>query len=417
MLFVLFLFAIAILISCVAAYFSIVGLGALFAATFWGVVVMAASLEIGKIATTKWVHANWGNEKAPLAFRGLLCFFIACLMTITSLGIFGYLSKGYLEQNAPKTGITAQMDQLNLEIQQAQQSNKQLQTRMDQINRITESSLTTSSKDALYAGNVQKKEAAKIQAKMDENNKTINALNDKLLPLKMQNSEVEAKLGPLQYVADLFGLKDPQYAVRMMICLIMVTFDPLALSLFIAASITLSDVRARKKLELDEDPDIINIPEPIEEPVMEEPIEEPVSNPVMDEPIEEPIEEETPPVIEEPTQPITEHDPYEDIQHSPHPQLETWDELIPDDGLDERARVLDEITTDLMEWEEKTREREEQLAEWEKLLIEQQKAINTWNLGENTPKETIIDLLEKNPSIVHDIVQVAESMRKIKPGL
>lgn len=246
MAFIIFIFLVAAAISTVAAWFSLAGMGALFAATFWGVVIMAGTLEVGKIVATKWVHTNWRNPRAPWYFRGLFCVFIAALMTITSLGIYGYLSKGHLEQSAPVAGLNIQVAQFETQLKQKQTENDQLQKRLDQISRITDKSLETSGRAGLRAARQQKTESAAIQTRIDENNKVINDLNAKLVPLKTQGAEVEAKLGPVKYVAELFGW-DPESAVRIIICIIMIAFDPLALSLFIAGSISLKDWQEARK--------------------------------------------------------------------------------------------------------------------------------------------------------------------------
>ena len=239
----------ALAISSVAAWFSISGLGALFEATFWGVVIMAAWLEIGKIVATKWVHANWKNKEISRVFKSLLCVFVFTLMIITSLGIYGYLSKGHLEQSAPKAGIEVQIQQLETMKVQKEEENNRLIIRMDQINKITDKNLENNARRGLQASERQKSELKQIQNQIDENNKQINDLNEKLIPLKLQNNEVEAKLGPIKYVAELFGFKDPEVAVRIVIVLIMLAFDPLALSLFIAGTITLNQHRERKRKE------------------------------------------------------------------------------------------------------------------------------------------------------------------------
>ena len=427
MAFILFIFLIAAAISSVAAYFSLVGMGALFAATFWGVVVMAGTLEVGKIVATKWVHTNWHNPRAPWYFRGLFCVFIAALMIITSLGIYGYLSKGHLEQSAPVAGLNIQVAQFETQLKQKQTENDQLQKRLDQISRITDKSLETSGKAGLRAASSQKRESAAIQSRIDENNKTINDLNTKLVPLKTQGAEVEAKLGPVKYVAELFGW-DPESAVRIIICIIMIAFDPLALSLFIAGSISLKDWQeARKKKE---EPEVKTedyvFPASIEDLRVSEVTELPDGEP-LEEKLETPIEPDNreAELAEAKAAIDKEREEFElaiaDVQKAMTIEVNDLETAKTQLGADQEA--LKNAHEQLLDMEARINDERELLAQWQKDLTVQQEAINSWKPerhdaddGKN-PKDLIIEVLEMNPEIVNDIVQVALAMRNARPGL
>ena len=448
MAFIIFIFLIAAAISSVAAYFSLVGMGALFAATFWGVVVMTGTLEVGKIVATKWVHANWHNPRAPWYFRGLFCVFIAALMVITSLGIYGYLSKGHLEQNAPVAGLNIQVAQLETQLQQKQTENQQLQTRLDQISRITDKSLETSGRAGLRAANSQKQESASIQERIDANNTAINELNTKLIPLKTQGAEVEAKLGPVKYVAELFGW-DPEKAVRIIIVIIMIAFDPLALSLFIAGSISLKDyqeARAKRREGHDKAPAVEITPAP---PQPEKPTEAPEAPEEIPETLAlsipagegKPIEfddsfaEQFETLIERDTR----DEDLEEAKAAIAREREEFETAMADvtkaitqetNDLDAaKARMvadqeaLNNAHQQLLDMEARINDERELLSNWEKDLTAQQQAINEWRPerhdiddGKN-PKDLIIEVLEMNPDIVNDIVQVAIAMQNARPGL
>ena len=449
MAFILLIFFVAAAISGVAAYFSLVGLGSIFAATFWGVVIMGAALEVGKIVTTKWVHTNWKNPSAPWYFRGLLCFFIACLMAITSLGIYGYLSRGHLEQQAPLAGLGIQVAQLETQLKQKQDENSQLQNRLSQISRITDKSLETSGRAGLRASNSQKRESADIQKRIDANNTTINDLTTKLVPLKMKTGDVEGELGVAKFIAEAMGW-DPEKAIRIIISLIMAAFDPLALSMFIMGSISLKNWQeARKK---DDDVEVV-----AEVPVVDKPVEK-----------EEVSDLETAVIItEDEGEPIV----FETANEVSTPLLaeqfkEHLEEVIERDHLDEdlakikedidreraefeatMAEVTDAINQEvsdleitrnqiindqaalqsaheqLLDMEARINDERELLGQWEKDLTSQQETINAWRPerhdmedGKN-PKDLIIEVLEMNPDIVNDIVQVAIAMQNSRPGL
>jgi len=418
MAFIILIFIVAAAISTVAAYFSLVGMGALFAATFWGVVVMTGTLEVGKIVATKWVHANWKNPSAPWYFRGLFCVFIAALMVITSLGIYGYLSKGHLEQNAPVAGINIQVAQLETQLKQKQTENDQLQTRLDQISRITDKSLESGGRAGLRAANSQKQEVSSIQERIDANNIAINDLNTKLIPLKTQGAEVEAKLGPVKYVADLFGW-DPESAVRIVIVIIMIAFDPLALALFIAGSISLKDYQnARKKAS---------------EAVVSKDVAESV---VVDSGPESKSEE---PNVEDLPQDSNVHEELELARAAINRERDEFEAAMADvtSAITLEARDLEEsknqILADqealatahqqLLEMEARINDERELLSSWEKDLAEQQRAINEWQPQRDNfddgkdPKELIMEVLEMNPDIVNDIIQAVIAMQNARPGL
>lgn len=422
MAFIFLIFFIAAAISSVAAYFSLVGMGALFAATFWGVVVMTGTLEVGKIVATKWVHANWRNPRAPWYFRGLFCIFIAALMAITSLGIYGYLSKGHLEQNAPVAGINIQVAQLETQLKQKQTENEQLQSRLDQISRITDKSLETSGRAGLRAANSQKQESSKIQERIDANNTAINDLNTKLIPLKTQGAEVEAKLGPVKYVAELFGW-DPEAAVRIIIVIIMIAFDPLALSLFIAGSISLKDYQeSRQKKAKDQTSAVAEVTQEIGvEKLSETSDMEPqeVALPLTEvSSVSSDLEEARQRLLEEQKE---FESTMAEMTNTMAEESETLERAKEQILADQEALGI--AHKQLLEMEARLNDDRQLLSDWEKDLSAQQQAINEWKPEKydlddgKDPKDLIIEVLEMNPDIVNDIVQVAIAMQNPRPGL
>ena len=105
----------ALILSLSAAVYSILGLTAIFAAAFWPIVVLGGSLEIGKIVTTLWLHKYW--EKAELQYKLYLCSAVVILMVLTSMGVFGFLSKAHLDQAVPSGDIQAQVQIFDDKIQ------------------------------------------------------------------------------------------------------------------------------------------------------------------------------------------------------------------------------------------------------------------------------------------------------------
>ena len=86
----------ALAISAVAAFYSIVGLMAIFSASAMSIAVMGIVLEVGKLITASWLYQNW--KRGPLLLKSYLTIAVVVLMFITSMGIFGYLSKAHIDQ-------------------------------------------------------------------------------------------------------------------------------------------------------------------------------------------------------------------------------------------------------------------------------------------------------------------------------
>lgn len=440
MAFIIFIFMVAAAISGVAAYFSLVGLGSIFAATFWGVVIMGGALEVGKIVTAKWVHANWRNPAAPWYFRTLLCFFVAALMAITSLGIYGYLSRGHLEQQAPLAGLAVQTAQLETQVQQKTTENQLLQKRLDQIGRITDKSLETSGRAGLRASAAQKRDSADLQTKIDTNNQAINALNTQLVPLKLKTGNVEGELGVAKFIAEAAGWS-PEKAIRIIIALIMSSFDTLAISMFIMGSISYKQHQEAKRRERE---GVLGDVLPIEELVVPMPVvEEPkAAEPVEEVPVEDFSEREA--AIRELEDELAEmrtaqevrlaeldaaHEAIQQERAEFNEEMEQTKHLLAEVADLEETKKL--IASDhmaltgaheqLLAMEARINEERELLAQWEDQLTQQQNAINAWTPDANdgrSDKDKIIAMLEKNPQVVNDIIETVDAVRHlVKPGL
>ena len=108
MLFGLITFLTALTISSVAIYYSVAGLVAIFAAAAVPIIIMGTSLEVGKLVTAVWLHKNW--KKAPLFLKTYLSIAVVVLMLITSMGIFGFLSKAHVDQNLSSDTVTQRIE-------------------------------------------------------------------------------------------------------------------------------------------------------------------------------------------------------------------------------------------------------------------------------------------------------------------
>ena len=238
----------AILISIVAAYFSVVGLAALFAATFIPVVIMGSTLEAAKLVAAQWLHSNWKNPNVNFIHKTYMTSAVGALMLITSIGIYGFLSKGHLEQEAPLAGIELEVKQREQQITMLQTNNAALQTKLTQLDKSIDAFLANDkASQGLKARARQKAERSTIDKELVVNNEKISKLNAEIMPLKVQTSAVEAKLGPIKYVAELFGWEDANSAVRLVIMILMFAFDPLAIVMLLSAQITFDELSKAKR--------------------------------------------------------------------------------------------------------------------------------------------------------------------------
>ena len=255
MLFGYLLLAVALTISLTAAFYSIAGLTAIFAAAFWPIVIMGSVLELGKVITTVWLHKYW--DRAALQFKLYLVPAIGILMLITSMGIFGLLSKAHLDQAVPSGDVSAQVqifdDKIKTEkdnIEAARRALKQMDAQVDEkLSRTTDD---RGAERAVQIRRTQAKERTTLQNEISSAQKKISALQEQRAPIASQARKIEADVGPIRYIAALLYGDNPdagllEKAVRLVIILIVLVFDPLALVLILAADQTFIWAREDKK--------------------------------------------------------------------------------------------------------------------------------------------------------------------------
>lgn len=242
----------ALCISGVAAYFSVVGLAAIFAATPIAVVIMGVSLEAGKLLAAGWLHGNWKNPKVNALHKGYMVAAVVALMLITALGIYGFLAKGHLEQQTPLAPIELQIASTQADIDAVNTDLVGKKAQLGQLDAAINSMIGQDKASmGLRARGKQSAERKEIQIAIDTDTKKVQDLNKSLIPLKLQINEVETKLGPIKYIAALFGFKDTESAVRVVILILMFAFDPLAVVLVLSASISIADgLELRRRIHI-----------------------------------------------------------------------------------------------------------------------------------------------------------------------
>lgn len=218
MILIVLTFLAALLLSGIAAYYSIIGLAVIFAGAFWPVVVMGSALEFAKLVTASWLYRNWQNTNILL--KTYLTSAVVILMLITSMGIFGFLAKSHIDSTLDSGANTAELRTLN-------QQQKIAEERLDYLLK--------------RAGNPETA-SAQIDRQIQSTQRELSDINKKRLPLLKEENKLVAEIGPIKYVADMFfGTGDDALdkAVRLVIFTIMLVFDPLAVLLLIAGNISL----------------------------------------------------------------------------------------------------------------------------------------------------------------------------------
>jgi hypothetical protein len=245
----------ALSLAATAAWFAIVGIVALFGGNPIPVMIMGAGIELAKIVGVSWLYRNWEGANWRLKWPGV--FLVIVVMLLTSMGIFGFLSKAHIEQNADVGNNTLQIERLDQRIAREQAVIDREQDKINSADSVIQQLDTTVStlieydkisgpdgaravregqqdqRDALAA------EIAAAQSKIDEVEDDIGELQDERLVLSQEVRELELEVGPVKYIAALIyedaetNLED---AVRIVIIMFIFVFDPMAIWLLMAAN-------------------------------------------------------------------------------------------------------------------------------------------------------------------------------------
>lgn len=244
------------MLTCVGGYFSIVGLATIFAGAFWSVVTMATALELSKVVAASWIYRSWSI--APVLIRMYMILSIIVLVFITSLGIFGYLSKAHVEQTINQGGNNELLiSGLERKIERQQSiidDSETVLAQLDSAVRILQDYDRIRGPDgALAVRKAQAEERTELNRTIGSAYDQVAVLQDELIPLQKQTLELEAEIGPLKYIAELIYGKDSaaeyfDVAVRWIIILLVCVFDPLAIVMIISGNIGLSQKKPKFKM-------------------------------------------------------------------------------------------------------------------------------------------------------------------------
>lgn len=246
----------ALSLSAVAAYYSIAGLAAIFAAAVLPIVLMGSVLEFAKLVVASWLYRSW--KSVPFLMRTYFVFALVILMTLTSMGIFGFLSKAHLDQAVPTGDVASKVaildEKIKTEKDNIDAARRQLQQMDAQVDQTL--SRTTDDKGAersLQIRRGQQKERSALLAEIGSAQTRVARLNEERAPIASELRKVEAEVGPIKYIAALLYGDNPdqtilEKAVRIVIIMIVLVFDPLAVLLLMAAN---TQIATKKEEEND----------------------------------------------------------------------------------------------------------------------------------------------------------------------
>lgn len=264
-------------ISAVAIYYSVAGLVAIFAAAAVPIIVMGVVLEVSKLVATIWLKQNW--TIAPKLIRLYLFTAVMVLMMITSMGIFGFLSKAHIDQGIPTGDVAAQVVLIDEKIKVERDNIDNARSLIGQLDGVV-NALTTgqdrtakrkdgseftisSAERALTTRRSQSKDRAALTKQIEAGQANIIKLQVEKAPFASSLRKVEAEVGPIRYIAALIYGDNPdtntlERAVRWVIIIIVAVFDPLAVVLLLASQYSFAYFRQRREEDTDAAAAIIN---------------------------------------------------------------------------------------------------------------------------------------------------------------
>ena len=268
-------------ISAVAIWYSVAGLVSIFAAAVIPIIVMGVVLEVSKLIATVWLKLNW--SRAPVFIRSYLLASIAILMLITSMGIFGFLSKAHSDAGLVGGDVQAKIAVYDEKIKTAKDNidaNRKALKQMDEaVDQVMGRSADEKGADkAVALRRTQQKERARLQSEIAAEQKTVSVLAEERAPIAAEVRKVEAEVGPIKYIANFIYGDNPdanvlEKAVTWVIIIIVIVFDPLAVILLLASQYSFQWFRQAKEEE-----SVAPAYEPDDGPLTEDQVEQIIEN-------------------------------------------------------------------------------------------------------------------------------------------
>jgi hypothetical protein len=399
-------------ISAVAIWYSVAGLVSIFAAAMIPIIVMGVVLEISKLIATVWLKINW--NRAPIFIRTYLLIAIAILMVITSMGIFGFLSKAHSDQSLVSGDVQAKIAIYDEKIKTERENIEANRKALKQMDEAVDQSMarSTTEQGANRAVNIrqsQARERTRLQNEITASQKKIAGLNEERAPIAAEVRKVEAEVGPIKYIAAFVYDSNPdanllEKAVTWVIIIIVSVFDPLAVILLLASQYSFQWFRTAREEE-DKKEDVLPLDKVIEEPPELEPflpaasplwpfpaapyIRESVNTkePTHTEKIVDPIETQPTALGGDITAPEELHDEDDDDVDDENDSFEVreakknWKHDHPADSLKRHRRLFEQGRIDRLPWEDYLKaepdftenEAAEEAAKWAMEQVEESK--------------------------------------------
>jgi len=242
------LFVSAIALSATSAFYAVSGLVAIFAAAVIPIIVMGSMLEVSKLVVASWLYRNW--KYTSVLLRSYFCVALTVLMLLTSMGIFGYLSKAHLDQAVPTGEVASKVALLDEKIKTEKDNVSAARKALQQMDAQVDQTIARTTDDRGAERSVQirrgqQKERNTLLAEIGSAQTRIARLNEERAPVASELRKVEAEVGPIKYIAALIYGDNPdqnvlEKAVRIVIIMIVIVFDPMAVLMLIAVNQSLS---------------------------------------------------------------------------------------------------------------------------------------------------------------------------------
>ena len=419
-------------ISAVAIWYSVAGLVAIFAAAVVPIVIMGVVLEVSKLIATIWLKWNW--KRAPALIRTYLLIAIVVLMLLTSMGIFGFLSKAHLDQAVPTGDVLAKITLIDEKIktekdniETARKALSQMDAQVDQVLGRTDDA--RGAERAVQIRRNQARERTVLQGDIAKAQTVIAKLNEEKAPIAAELRQVEAKVGPIKYIASLIYGDNPEEnllerAVRWVIIIIVLVFDPLAVVLLLASQYSFQWFRQAREEESAEGNSPIGPSENLSTTVTETPwpfmavVPTEVQNVQTDRTTAEPIADPGQPVRHEPSLNLQPESLPNDESLGDQPRIEDDNEpVVRNDEVEQPQEQTQELTDPIVEKKdtellvESRRLTEEELDELDQ-DDEWKEAKHAWK--EANPNETLKRQKELYLAGTIDDLPWAEDVKKKK---
>ena len=319
------MFLVALCLSSVAAFYSIIGLSAIFAGAVVPILIMGSILEVAKLTVTVWLHEYW--PRVHFTMRAYLVPAVAVLMLITSMGIFGFLSKAHSDQGLVSGTVLAKIaiydEKIKIgkdNIDVNRKALKQMDEAVDQV--MGRSSDEKGADKAVQIRRGQQKDRGRLLADIESEQKKVSRLVEDRAPVAAEVRKVEAEVGPINYIASFIYGDNPdsntlERAVRWVIIILVLVFDPLAVMMLLSATESLKWEREKKKAKDQPKEELLLLADPAANDIHSWPtewVEETyhVEKPAPVLPVEEPTM-----IVEEPVAEVEQLDPdYVDIEQT-----------------------------------------------------------------------------------------------------